>query len=312
MNGSSTRHVLVSLLAAWLLAGCGPSAPPTLPANTERVADGVYLFQSGGHRSLFLVTDAGVIVTDPLNAEAAADYRDAIAAITDQPVKFVVYSHYHWDRVSGAEVFAAQGAKVIAQERCAERFRDNPNPAVVMPDITFDDRYEISLGGKTLDLYYLGPSHGDCLTVFLARPAGLMQIVALVEPPHAAFPANPNVPYVRPHNLRQFFTAVEALAEREGVTAILASRVKLVDDGAGGQQPSPPTAPISLIADQARFWNAVYTAVETARAEGDIGIDSFVKLKTIDLAPFEPFDGYRKEDLPIIMRRFVGFYDMGR
>ena len=43
-----------------------------------------------------------------------------------------------------------------------------------------------------------------------------------------------------------------------------------------------------------------------------MGIDSFVRLKTIDLTPFEPFDGYRKEDLPIIMRRFVGFYDMGR
>ena len=312
MNCSSMRHALVGGLAAWVLAGCGPSAPPTLPANTERVADGVYLFQSGGHRSLFLVTDAGVIVTDPLNAEAAGDYRDAIAAITDQPVKFVVYSHYHWDRVSGAEVFTEQGAQVIAQERCAERFRDNPNPAVVMPDITFDDRYEVSLGGKTLDLYYFGPSHGDCLTVFLAKPAGLLQIVDLVHPPRAAFPADRNVPYVKPHNLRQFFTAVEALAEQEGVTEIVASRVTLVDDGAGGRQPSPPTAPVSVIADQARFWNLIYTAVETARAEGNVGIDSFVKLKTIDLAPFEPFDGYRKEDLPIIMRRFVGFYDMGR
>jgi hypothetical protein len=139
-----------------------------------------------------------------------------------------------------------------------------------------------------------------------------MQLVDLVEPPRAAFPANRNVPYVKPHNLRQFFAAAAELATAADVTQILASHVRSIDDGKGGQMPSPPTAPVSVIGDQARFWNEIYSAVETARNEGNIGIDSFVRLKTIDTAPFEPFDGYRKEDLPIIMRRFVGFYDMGR
>jgi glyoxylase-like metal-dependent hydrolase (beta-lactamase superfamily II) len=312
MNFSILPRACVALAAAWLLYGCSPATPPSLPANTEQIADGVYLFQSDGHRSLFLVTDDGVIVTDPLNAAAARDYREAIAALTDQPVKYVVYSHYHWDRVSGAEVFTAEGAQVVAQERCGERFVDNPNPAVVMPDISFSDQYQVSLGGQSLDLYYFGPSHGDCLTVFVTQPARLMQIVDLVEPPRASFPADRNVPYVRPHNLRQFFSAAIDLAEAEGVTEIVASHVRLVDDGNGGQMPSPPTAPVAVISDQARFWNEIFIAVETARNEGNIGIDSFVKLKTIDTAPFEQFDGYRKEDLPITMRRFVGFYDMGR
>jgi glyoxylase-like metal-dependent hydrolase (beta-lactamase superfamily II) len=305
------RGILVMLSAAWILSACNRSSPP-LPPDVEQVGDGVYLFQSSTHRSLFLVTNDGVIVTDPLNADAAADYRSAIAAVTDQPVKFVVYSHYHWDRVSGADVFTAEGAQIIAQERCAQRFRDNPNPAVVMPDITFENEYQVSLGGKSLDLFYFGPSHGDCLTVFLARPANLIQIVDLVEPPHASFPDNPNVPYVRPHNLREFFAQVQTLTEENGITQVLASHIKRFDDGNAGQQSSPATAPVTIIADQARFWNEIYAAVETARAEKNIGIDSFVKLKTIDLEPFESFDGYRKENLPVIMRRFVGFYDMGR
>ncbi len=315
MNISIMLRTFVAFAAAGLLYACSPPAPPAppaLPDNTEQVADGVYLFQSGGHRSLFLVTDDGVIVTDPLNAAAAKEYRAAIAELTDQPVKYVVYSHYHWDRVSGAEVFTAEGAQVVAQERCAERFVDNPNPAVVMPDINYSDQYQVSLGGRSLDLYYFGPSHGDCLSVFVVQPAGLMQIVDMVEPPRASFPANRNVPYVKPHNLRQFFKAAIGLAEAEGVTTILASHVRSIDDGNGGQIATPPTAPVSVIAEQARFWEAIFVAVETARNEGNIGIDSFVKLKTIDLTPFEPFDGYRKEDLPIIMRRFVGFYDMGR
>ncbi|MDP7041823.1 MAG: hypothetical protein QGF91_04130, partial [Gammaproteobacteria bacterium] len=63
---------------------------------------------------------------------------------------------------------------------------------------------------------------------------------------------------------------------------------------------------------QGRFWGAILDAVLKARNEGNIGIDSFVRIKTVDVSVFEPYDGYRKEDLPIIMRRFVGYYDMGR
>lgn len=311
-NISILLRAFAGLATVLLLHACSPAKPPTLPDSIEQVADGVYLFQSGGHRSLFLVADDGVIVTDPLNATAAREYRAAIAALTDQPVKYVVYSHYHWDRVSGAEVFTAEGAQVVAQERCAERFVDNPNPAVVMPDITFKDQYQVSVGNQSLDLHYFGPSHGDCLTVFVAQPAGLMQIVDLVEPPRASFPVDRNVPYVKPHNLRQFFVAAGELAETAGVTEILASHARTSTDDNGNQVTSPPSAPVATIGEQARFWEAIHAAVETARSEHNIGIDSFVKLKTIDLTAFESFDGYRKEDLPIIMRRFVGFYDMGR
>jgi hypothetical protein len=279
---------------------------------TEKIADGVYTFRFGDQRSLFLVADQGVIVTDPLNAVAAASYRDAIAEITDQPVKFVVYSHYHWDRISGAQLFKDAGAKIVAQERCAERFRANPNPDVVMPDITFSEEYSIAIGNMSLDLFYFGPSHGDCLTVFVANPANLLQVVELVNPPQASFPRNRLVSYIRPHNLRQFFRDLEFLVNERGIETVIASSATLVDDGRGGQQLSAATGPASIINDQATFWEAIYDAVDVAEAEGNVGIDSFVKIETIDLEPFKSYDGYAKEDLPIIMRRFVGFYDMGR
>jgi hypothetical protein len=307
----SARGIWVTAAAA-LLTACATESPPTLPANVEAVGDGVYLFKYGGHRSLFLVSGEGVIVTDPLNADAARDYRAAIEQITDQPVRFVVYSHYHWDRVSGAEIFTADGAQVVAQARCTERFEDNRNPNVIMPDISFDSEYQVSLGGRSLDLHYFGPGHGDCLTIMVARPANLIQIVDLVEPPRASFPRDRNVPYVKPHNLRKLFARTNELVATTGIETVLASHVLRVDDGQGQQVESPPTAPASIIADQARFWEAIYTTVEQARDAGDVGIDSFVKINKIDTTPFEEFDGYRKEDLPVIMRRFVGFYDMGR
>ena len=308
MNIPVLKVITASLIMTCALTGCGERTHP----DVERLGDGTFLYRSGDQRSLFLVTDDGVIVTDPINATAARSYRTAISAITDQPVKFVVYSHYHWDRVAGAEIFKDEGAQIIAQEKCAQRFVDNPNPEVVNPDITFADHYEVALGGKSLDLYYFGPSHGECLTVFLAKPANLLQIVDLVNPPHAAFPMDPNVPYIKPHNLQRFFALVVALVAEQGVTEVIASRVTEMPDKEGRMQASAPTAPASIIYDQAKFWSEIHNAVEVAKAEGNVGIDSFVRLKTIDLTPFKSYAGYEEQNLPIIMRRFVGFYDMGR
>jgi hypothetical protein len=308
INIPALRAILASLIIACGLTGCAPRTHP----DVERLGEGAFLYRSEGQRSLFLVTDDGVIVTDPINTAVAKAYRAAITAITDQPVKFVVYSHYHWDRVAGAQIFKDEGAQIVAQEKCAQRFVDNPNSEIVNPDITFADHYEVALGGKSLDLYYFGPSHGECLTVFLAKPANLVQIVDLVNPPGASFPEDPNVPYIKPHNLQRFFAFVIALVAEQGATEIVASRVTEMPGPDGRIQASPPTGPASIIHDQAIFWGAIYNAVEVAEAEGNVGIDSFVRLKSIDLAPFRLYAGYEEQDLPIIMRRFVGFHDMGR
>ena len=78
--------------------------------ETEQLADGLYTFRYGGYRNIFIVTDDGVIATDPLNKKAAAALREEIGNITDQPVKFVAYSHSHWDHAAWAKIFKDAGA----------------------------------------------------------------------------------------------------------------------------------------------------------------------------------------------------------
>ena len=295
----TVRKTWTCLFAWWCVAiPCAPAA-----AQVESLGDGAYVYRAGEHRSLFLMDAEGVIVTDPISADVAAGYRQAIRDLTDAPVRYVVYSHYHWDRVSGGQLFRAEGAEFVAQERCARRFRDNPNPAVVTPDITFAERFDVAVGDTTLELYYFGPSHGDCLTVFVARPANVMQVVDVVNPPTASFPVDPNVPYIRPHNLRQFFARVDALIAAEDIGEIVASHAR---DGA------PARGPASIVADQARFWDDVYAAVERAIENGNVGIDSFVKMTTVDQSVFERYAGYSEADLRFVMRRISGWHDMGR
>jgi len=100
---------LVPLLALTL----GAWTPPP-PAHTE-VAPGVHLFQTQPYgdvgldgNSVAIVSDDGVLVFDANGTPAAA--RAVLAQIrrlTKQPVRYLVYSHWHWDHWYGAEVYAA-------------------------------------------------------------------------------------------------------------------------------------------------------------------------------------------------------------
>jgi glyoxylase-like metal-dependent hydrolase (beta-lactamase superfamily II) len=77
--------------------------------EVTRLADDTYLFRHNTYQALFIVTDEGVIATDPiglLNPAVPALYKAAIAAVTEQPVRYVVYGHDHPDHIAGGQVFA--------------------------------------------------------------------------------------------------------------------------------------------------------------------------------------------------------------
>ena len=116
------RAGIKSILTACLFGLCqiafggahtSSGMPEISPTETENLGSGLYTFRWGPYRNIFLVTDEGVIASDPMNAEAATLYRDAIRTVTDQPVKYVVYSHSHWDHVSGGAIFMKKLASLF-------------------------------------------------------------------------------------------------------------------------------------------------------------------------------------------------------
>ena len=129
-----------------------------------QVAGDLYRFQNNFHVSVFLVTPEGVIVTDPIDAEAAAWLREQIGERFDQPIRYAIYSHDHADHIAGGEVFKEAGAIVIAHENAKRTIIGEQRPTAV-PDITFSDKMTIELGGKTVELIYPGRSHSDNLIV---------------------------------------------------------------------------------------------------------------------------------------------------
>lgn len=190
--------VLGATLAAapFVAAQQAPSTPlpaPVVGYEVTELGAGYYTFRYTGTRNIFLVTSRGVIVTDPIEPAAASIMREQIRRITNQPVKYVVYSHEHWDHVMGGRIFKDEGAKFISHRNCVAHWRDLPNPEIVMPDITIDrSLYRLRLGNRTLELRYLGLNHGDCLLIMKPAHVNIPYIVDLASAGGMPLPMMPD------------------------------------------------------------------------------------------------------------------------
>lgn len=156
------RHnlLVVGALAAAFSLTAGLAIAQQAPnRSVTKIAGDLYRFQNNFHYSVFLVTPDGVIATDPINLQAAAWLRHEIAARFDKPVKYLIYSHDHRDHIAGGQVFS-DTATVIAHENAKRTIIAEKRPTAV-PDITFSDRMTITLGGKVVELIYVGRSHSD-------------------------------------------------------------------------------------------------------------------------------------------------------
>ncbi|MGH7257981.1 MAG: MBL fold metallo-hydrolase [Nitrospiraceae bacterium] len=161
-----TCSVLVVLFL--LVLGSFPAAAQqSRPADEiSKLADDVHLFRHQSHQAIFIVTPKGVIVTDPIGMDAAHWLKAEIKKLTDQPVRYVIYSHHHNDHISGGSIFA-ETALFVSQQAARQRLLSNPAPDIPIPDLTFTDRMSIDLGGKHVELIYTGKNHSDNSLVVL-------------------------------------------------------------------------------------------------------------------------------------------------
>jgi glyoxylase-like metal-dependent hydrolase (beta-lactamase superfamily II) len=141
-----------------------PSQPPLFATTKVDGTDNVYIFRYQGHQSMFVVTSAGVIATEPigyLRPQAVKTYIEEIRKVTDKQIKYLIYSHHHYDHIAGGKPFKDLGARVIAHKLAKQHLLDLKYPDVVIPDETVDTKKTIKLGGTTLELIYVGRNHSD-------------------------------------------------------------------------------------------------------------------------------------------------------
>ncbi|HEV8344166.1 MAG TPA: MBL fold metallo-hydrolase [Candidatus Binatia bacterium] len=172
---SRILHVIAcGILAVTILGGFAQAQQQPPFATTEvEGTDNVYIFRYANSQAMFVVTSAGVIATDPIGygrPQAVTSYVDEIKKVTNQPIRYVIYSHHHFDHIAGGKPFKDAGATFIAHKRAKERLERIKDPHTVLPDETVDNNRTIKLGDTTLELTYLGLNHSDnSLVMFLPK-----------------------------------------------------------------------------------------------------------------------------------------------
>ena len=143
----------------------GATAPPT--------------YENAGHNNnlSFVVTGDGVIVVNGgASVRLAAALHDEIKAVTDQAVKLVINENGQGHAVLGTSHWLDQGVDILAPtDASAEAAAHgdqilmgmqgyNKDRAegtrIAVPNLSFDDRYDITMGDVTLEVLHLGPAHG--------------------------------------------------------------------------------------------------------------------------------------------------------
>lgn len=150
-------------LALLLVLGAAPAAAqqaPPLPqsvAELTRLREDVYAFRYLDHVALFVPTDEGVVVVDPIggggNPQAPVALKGAIASVTSQPVKWVIYSHAAQDHSTGGAVFA-DTATFVSHANARAAFEAKNDPTSPVPSTTFEQMMPLDLGGKHFELHW--------------------------------------------------------------------------------------------------------------------------------------------------------------
>ena len=141
-----------------------------------QVKDNIYRFTAGNYHSVFMVTDNGIFVTDPINPEAARYLKQELQARFQQPIRYMAYSHNHVDHAAGGHLLAEPNTTIIAQRYADEDMRWTNLPTA-LPDVTFKDEMTITLGESSVHLKHYGPNNGRGSVSMRFMPANVLYVV---------------------------------------------------------------------------------------------------------------------------------------
>ena len=148
--------------------------------QTIPVAKGIYmLVGSGGNIGLFVGQDGAFLIDDQY-APLTDKILEAISAVTDKPVRFLVNTHWHGDHTGGNENIGKGGTIIVAHDNVRKRLAKGqfikvfnmdipPAPPNALPVITFADSVTFHWNNETLEVLHPKPAHtdGDAVIYFI-------------------------------------------------------------------------------------------------------------------------------------------------
>ncbi|MEO6487045.1 MAG: MBL fold metallo-hydrolase, partial [Thermoanaerobaculia bacterium] len=119
--------------------------------KAQKVAGTVHMLVGAGGNIGVSVGDDGIIIVDDQYAPLAPKILEALKAISDKPIKFILNTHYHGDHTGGNEVLG-RSAPLVAHENVRTRLQNGmkvpgrevpPAPKAALPIVTFDSKLTV-------------------------------------------------------------------------------------------------------------------------------------------------------------------------
>jgi cyclase len=140
--------------------------------KAEKVAEGVYMLTGSGGNLGLSVGKSGTYLIDDQYAPLTDRILAAIKAITPDPVRFVVNTHWHADHTGGNENKGKAGALLVAHENVRRRMSSEQfialfgnkipaSPEDALPVVTFTDAITFHWNGDEIRVYHVPPAHTD-------------------------------------------------------------------------------------------------------------------------------------------------------
>jgi cyclase len=178
-------------LAAPALAQTPPAAaapPPDfskVEIKTTDLGDNVYMLEGQGGNITVTVAKDGIIMVDGEYAPLHDKIKAAIAVVSNQPIKYLINTHFHGDHTGGNAPFARDGVTVVAHVNVGKRLeagttngltgaKTPPAAPEALPAKTYTATYKIRMLGRVADLKHVANAHTDGDTYVWFKTANVL------------------------------------------------------------------------------------------------------------------------------------------
>lgn len=154
--------------------------------TSEDLGGGIHvLFGRGGNIGLSTGEDGALLVDDqyaPLTDKILA----AVRSITDEPVRFVVNTHWHGDHTGGNENLGKAGSLIVAHENVRRRMnpadfadlvgRSDQAAPEALPVVTFDHGVTLHWNDLAIEAVHAPTAHTDGDSIIFFRGANVVHM----------------------------------------------------------------------------------------------------------------------------------------
>lgn len=175
MKSKAGFWVAAAMVAAAMVAGPAMAQENAKPEyRVEKVADNLYMFVSvtvpAGNIGIS-AGDDGVFLIDDQYAPVTPELMKAIAELSDQPVRYLINTHYHLDHSGGNENLGKAGTLIVGHDNIRARLLTRPleqsggwteeGSAYGLPIVTFDSELSLHLNGDEARAIHVAHAHTD-------------------------------------------------------------------------------------------------------------------------------------------------------